>query len=39
MIIPRRLLPIEKGNLWIVPSSQTILEEIRGHNQTRILWM
>ena len=37
--ITRRLLPTQKRDLWIVPSSKTILEEICGHNKERIFWL
>ena len=39
MIITRRLQPTQKENLWIVPGSKTILEEICGHNKERIFWL
>ena len=35
----RRLLPIVKRNIWFVPSSQTILEEICQHSKTGTFWI
>ena len=31
--------PAEKGDLWTVSSSKTILEKICGHNKERTLWL
>ena len=36
---PEDCYQLKKGDLWIVPSSQTVLEEVRGHNQTRVFWI
>ena len=36
---PEDCYQLKKGDLWTVPSSQTVLEEVRRHNQTRLFWI
>ena len=36
---PEDCYQLKKGDLWIVPSSKTILEKICGHKKERTFWL